>query len=67
MTEDRVMSAAEADNVECVRMLEVHQRDCDKHQRGKPCSECYGLGRHVERTEKQIKLLSAPGETQELF
>lgn len=67
MSDDRIMPAAEADHAECLRILDIHWRTCLKHQQGKHCPECHGLGRHVERTERQIALLSAPGETQELF
>ena len=67
MSDERIMSAAEADRDACVQALDLHQAKCEKFQRGRHCNECHGLGRHVERTQRQIELLTTPGETQELF
>ena len=64
MTEDRIMTAAEADRADALAALEAHRREC--HVPGE-CLEGQSLIRHVGRTEKQIALLSAPGETEEMF
>lgn len=64
------MSAAEADRADAVAAREGHREACPNFRLGyggAGCADCASLTGHVERTERQIALLSAPGETAEMF
>ena len=62
-----LLAIAEAERDAAAEHLRIHREHCTAPATGWDCPDCRSLTGHADRTRRQVALLTAPGETGELF